>query len=144
MSTFRSGPRLRPRPPRSRWPRPHLLPLRHPATPRPSPLPPSTSRSPTGRRRSSDPPEQRSSMARAATVSPASALRLNGSGLGTLLEIGQTLSSQLELGPALERVFRKLGSDAAVLRGAVLLLDAPSRELRVEVSFGFGPEEQRA
>jgi Nif-specific regulatory protein len=83
-------------------------------------------------------------MARAATVSPASAVRLNGSGLTTLLEIGHTLSSQLELGPALERVLRKLGSDAGVLRGAVLMLDAPSGELRVEVSAGFGPEEQRA
>jgi Nif-specific regulatory protein len=69
---------------------------------------------------------------------------LNGSELDTLLEIGHTLSSQLELSSALERVLRKLGSDAGMLRGAVLMLDAPSGELRVEVSSGFGPEEQRA
>ena len=83
-------------------------------------------------------------MSRAATVSPASAIRLNGSGLATLLAIGQTLSSRLELGPALERVLRTLASDAGVIRGALLMLDAASGELRVEVSVGFPPEEQRA
>ena len=83
-------------------------------------------------------------MARAATVPPASTIRLNGSELTTLLAIGQTLSSRLEWGPALERVLGRLASEAGVIRGALLMLDPPSGELRVEVSVGFPPEEQRA
>src|SRR3989442_8540423 len=59
----------------------------------------------------------------------------------TLLEIGETLASQLALRPALERVLEKLQRDAGVLRGAVMILDGAAK--KIEVSLGFGADAQR-
>ena len=73
------------------------------------------------------------------TKSPA----LEAGPLATLLEIGQTLASELELRPALERVLATLESNAGVVRGAVMALDAATKEIGVEVSLGFGAEAQR-
>ena len=56
-------------------------------------------------------------------MSPASAVRLNGTELETLLEIGRTLSSQLELGTALERV------QGPMRRSLNLIRNRPAREV---------------
>jgi Nif-specific regulatory protein len=81
-------------------------------------------------------------MAQAASAVPRPSWDLGGA-LGSLLEVSEILASPLALRPALERVLAKLGRDAGVVRAAVLVLDAASSEIRVDVSIGFGPEAQR-
>src|SRR5438132_1171454 len=61
----------------------------------------------------------------------------------TLLEIGETLASELALRPALERVLDKLERDAGVLRGAVTILDGATKKIGVEVSLGSGADARR-
>jgi len=63
--------------------------------------------------------------------------------LATLLEIGQTLASPVELRTALERVLGTLERDAGVRRAAVLMLDSGSEEIRVAVSVGLAAEAHR-
>ncbi|MCA1829450.1 MAG: sigma 54-interacting transcriptional regulator [Myxococcales bacterium] len=60
--------------------------------------------------------------------------------LATLLEVGQALSSPLELRPAMERVLEKLERDCGVVRAAVMMLSEDTNDIRIEVSLGFGPE----
>jgi Nif-specific regulatory protein len=63
--------------------------------------------------------------------------------LATLLEIGQTLASELELSAALARVLETLERNAGMVRGAVMALDAATKEIGVEVSLGLGAGAQR-
>lgn len=81
-------------------------------------------------------------MAQAASAAPRPSRDLGGA-LGSLLDVAGILASPLDLHPALQRVLAKLARSAGVGRAAVLVLDATSSEIRVEVSFGFGPEAHR-
>jgi len=83
-----------------------------------------------------NPPAQQATAAPRAPHSEASPV-------ATLLEIGETLASELELRPALERVLEVLERDAGVMRCAVMTLDAATKEIGVEVSVGFGAEAHR-
>jgi Nif-specific regulatory protein len=64
--------------------------------------------------------------------------------LGTLLEVSQAFSSTLDLKSALTRVLEKLERDHGVLRGAVTLLNAETRDLSIEAAIGITTEGQRA
>src|SRR4051794_22963050 len=63
--------------------------------------------------------------------------------LPTLLEIGETLASRLQLRPALQRVLEILERNAGVMRGAVMTLDGATGEIGADVSVGLGPEARR-
>ena len=63
--------------------------------------------------------------------------------LAALLDIGQALSSPLELRAALERVLEKLERDAGVVRAAVMMLSEETSDIHIEVALGFGAEAQR-
>ncbi|MFL5378471.1 MAG: sigma 54-interacting transcriptional regulator [Myxococcales bacterium] len=81
-------------------------------------------------------------MAQAASAAPRRSWDPGGA-LGSLLEVSAILASPLDLRPAVEGALAKLARDAGVVRAAVLVLDAGSSEIRVDVSLGFDPEAQR-
>ena len=64
--------------------------------------------------------------------------------LTSLLEISRALSSTPDLKQALLRVLEKLEAHHEVLRSAVTLLNADSREIYVEAALGITTEGQRA
>ena len=64
--------------------------------------------------------------------------------LPTLLDVGQVLSSQLEMRQALLRTLEYLERDRGVVRGAVMMLNDQSGEIRIDVSLGFAGEARYA
>src|SRR5437588_10361281 len=57
--------------------------------------------------------------------------------LSMLIEVGQVFSGELSTRVAFEQVLDLLKQRHSVIRGAVALLDARSREIRIEVSTGL-------
>jgi len=64
--------------------------------------------------------------------------------LTTLLDIGQALSSELEMRHALQRVLEYLERDRRIVRGAVMMLKEETGEIRIDVSLGLGDEARSA
>ncbi len=64
--------------------------------------------------------------------------------VASLLDIGQALGSELEPPQALGRVLESLERDRSIVRGAVMMLDEQTGEIRVEVSVGFRAEARQA
>ena len=64
--------------------------------------------------------------------------------LGTLLEIGGTLSTALSARAAFQRVLEVLERHHEVLRGTVTVLDRDTGEIRVEASIGMGDASRGA
>ena len=64
--------------------------------------------------------------------------------LTTLLDIGHALSSQLEVRNALQRVLEYLERDRSIARGAVMMLNEQTGDIRIDVSLGLGDEARYA
>src|SRR5438874_9373933 len=61
--------------------------------------------------------------------------------LSILMEIGQLLSSTLELREAFQKIMQIISDKLSMHRGALVLLDESTGRLRTEAAVGLTPEE---